>query len=428
MKMDSSTYAHYVAILKQELVPALGCTEPIAIAFCASKTREVLGCFPEKVTIGCSGNIIKNVMGVTVPNSGGLKGIDVATVLGLVGGKSDRLLEALEGVTETDIEKTKALLQDPAFCTCKLVQGDDNLIIVCEMEGQGHTALVEVKNKHTHITRIEKDGVLIFSQGVEAQENLESPDYSLLNIQDIITFADELKIEDVEDVLGPQIAFNSAISKEGLENSWGVNVGSSLLRRNGKDPDVRIKARAAAAAGSDARMSGCAKPVIINSGSGNQGITLTMPIVEYAKELKVSREIELKSLALANLVAIHQKQYIGDLSAYCGVVCAATGSASGVAYMLGGRYEEISNTITNSICTVGGMVCDGAKPSCAAKISIALEAALDGYCMQHHGGVFKQGEGMVKKDVESTIRSVGKMAQVGMQSTDVEILKIMLEK
>jgi L-cysteine desulfidase len=426
--MDKSTYASYVSILKQELVPALGCTEPIAIAYCSSKAREVLGCLPQKVTIGCSGNIIKNVMGVTVPNSGGLKGIDVATVLGLVGGNPDKLLETLQDVTEEHILKTKELLKDPNYCSCKLVQGDDNLIIVCEMEGEGHTALVEIKNKHTHITRIEKDGVLVFSQAVDSDDDLEKPDYSLLNVQDIIAFADNLVMEDVEEILGKQIDFNSEISREGLENPWGVNVGKSLLQRNGDKPSVSIKARAAAAAGSDARMSGCAKPVIINSGSGNQGITLTMPIVEYAKELKASREMVLKSLALANLVAIHQKQYIGDLSAYCGVVCAATGSASGVAYMLGGRYQEISNTIINSICTVGGMVCDGAKPSCAAKISIALEAALNGYSMQENGGVFQQGEGMVKQDVESTIRSIGQMAQVGMQSTDVEILRIMLEK
>lgn len=426
--MDERIYATYVAILKQELVPALGCTEPIAIAFCASKAREILGCLPEKVRIGCSGNIVKNVMGVTVPNSGGLKGIEVATVLGLVGGKPEKLLETLEDVTQEDIEKTKQLLQDPSFCTCDLVMGEDNLIIVCEVQAAGHTALVEVKSKHTHITRIEKDGKLLFSQEVEKNEALEKPDYSLLTIEDIISFADSLNDEDAERLLGKQIAYNSEISKEGLERNWGVNVGRTLLMRNGSNADVRIKARAAAAAGSDARMSGCAKPVIINSGSGNQGITLTMPIVEYAKELKASRSLELRSLALANLVSIHQKQYIGDLSAYCGVVCAATGSASGVAYMKGGRYEEISNTIINSICTVGGMVCDGAKPSCAAKISIALEAALDGYAMQENGGVFKQGEGMVKQDVEKTIRSIGKMAQVGMHSTDVEILKIMLEK
>jgi len=426
--MDEKKYAEYVAILKHELVPALGCTEPIAIAYCSAKAREVLGCLPEKVTIGCSGNIVKNVMGVTVPNSGGLKGIDVATVLGIVGGKPDMLLEVLGSVTAKDIEKTIELLRDPHYCSCTLVQGDDNLIIVCEMEAQGHKVLVEIKNRHTHITRIVKDGELVFSQALEENDGEEVLDYSLLNVQDIISFADCLLVEDVEEVLGKQISYNSEISREGLENSWGVNVGSSLLKTKGVNSDVRTKARAAAAAGSDARMSGCAKPVIINSGSGNQGITLTMPIVEYAKEVKASHETVLKSLAIANLVAIHQKQYIGDLSAYCGVVCAATGSASGVAYMLGGRYEEISNTITNSICTVGGMICDGAKPSCAAKISIALEAALNGYCIQDNGGVFKQGEGMVKRDVESTIRSVGKMAQVGMHSTDVEILRIMLEK
>jgi len=426
--MNEKKYAEYVAILKHELVPALGCTEPIAIAYCSAKAREVLGCLPEKVTIGCSGNIVKNVMGVTVPNSGGLKGIDVATVLGIVGGKPDMLLEVLGSVTAKDIEKTKELLRDPLYCSCTLVQGDDNLIIVCEMEAQGHNVLVEIKNRHTHITRIVKDGELIFSQALEENDGEEVLDYSLLNVQDIISFADCLIVEDVEEVLGKQISYNSEISREGLENSWGVNVGSSLLKTKGVNSDVRTKARAAAAAGSDARMSGCAKPVIINSGSGNQGITLTMPIVEYAKEVKASHETVLKSLAIANLVAIHQKQYIGDLSAYCGVVCAATGSASGVAYMLGGRYEEISNTIINSICTVGGMICDGAKPSCAAKISIALEAALNGYCIQDNGGVFKQGEGMVKRDVESTIRSVGKMAQVGMHSTDGEILRIMLEK
>ncbi|WP_320128792.1 L-serine ammonia-lyase, iron-sulfur-dependent, subunit alpha [uncultured Sphaerochaeta sp.] len=426
--IDKKKYDTYVAILKHELVPALGCTEPIAIAYCSAKAKEVLGCLPEKVKMGCSGNIIKNVMGVTVPNSGGLKGIEVAAVLGIVGGDPSKLLEVLGSVTNEDIEKTKQLLADPSYCSCSLVEGEDNLIIVCEVEGQGHTALVEIKNKHTHITRIEKDGKALFTQESLAEEEAEDLDYNLLNVQDILAFADELKVEDLGMVLENQITFNSEISQEGLKNSWGVNVGRSLLSQNGKLSDVRIKARAAAAAGSDARMSGCALPVVINSGSGNQGITLTMPIVEYAKELKASKELTLKSLALANLIAIHQKQYIGDLSAYCGVVCAATGSACGVAFMQGANYEEISDTITNSICTVGGMVCDGAKPSCAAKISIALEAALNGYSLQGNGGVFKQGEGMVKKDIESTIKSVGKMANVGMHSTDTEILRIMLEK
>jgi len=425
--IDSHTYTQYLEILRQELVPALGCTEPIAIAYCASKTREVLGYFPEKITIGCSGNIVKNVKGVTVPNSRGMKGIDVAAVLGAVGGNPDRLLEALEEVSEKDIEKTKSLLRDSNYCICKLVQGDDNLIIQCEMEGQGHTAFVEIKNKHTFITKIKKDGALVFNQEVENGDDSVTTEYSLLNVHDIIAFAEALDISDIEDTLERQISYNSEISHEGLINSWGVNAGKTLLHKYGQNADISVKARAAAAAGADARMSGCAKPVVINSGSGNQGITLTMPIVEYAKELHISRETTLKALALANLIAIHQKQYIGDLSAYCGVVCAATGGASGVAYMLGGGYEEISNTITNSICTVGGMVCDGAKPSCAAKISIALEAALQGYSMQAVGGVFREGEGMVKQDVEQTIQSIGKMAQVGMHSTDVEILKIMLE-
>lgn len=422
--MEQKIYDNYVKILQHELVPALGCTEPIAIAYAAAKAREVLGEMPESVELCCSGNIIKNVKGVKVPNSNGLKGVDIAATLGIVGGQADSELEVLERVTQEDIERTKELVKQ-GFCTCTLKEGVENLYIVARVKKGIHYAEVTIINRHTLITRIEKDNKVLF----ELATSEKSPEYidkSLLNVRDILDFADNVKIEDVREVLERQIQMNTAISEEGLSHAYGAQVGRTLLKEYGND--VKIRARAHAAAGSDARMSGCSMPVVINSGSGNQGMTVSLPVIEFAKELKVSKEKLYRALVVSNLIAIHQKKYIGSLSAYCGAVSAACGSGAAITYLYGGNYEDISQTIVNTIGNVGGIVCDGAKASCAAKIASAVDAAILAHFLGSNHRTFQPGEGIVQKDVEGTIRSVGYIGRVGMKETDTEILNIMIDR
>lgn len=427
--MDKKIYDAYVAILKTELVPALGCTEPIAIAFAAAKARDVLGSFPETIRVEASGNIVKNVQGVTVPNSGGLKGIDVAATLGAVGGDAEIGLEALSKITEEQIKKAKQLV-DSGFCTCSLVDGKDNLYIRVTAKSGEDTAVVVVSEKHTNITYIEKNGEIIVDKkapGVKTDAGNEA-NKSLLSVRDIIRFADEVNIDDVRAVIERQIEYNIAISKEGLTHEYGARIGRTLEKLYDKN-DVRVRARAAAAAGSDARMSGCPLPVVINSGSGNQGMTVSLPVIEYAKEWNVPHDKLIRALVLANLIALLQKRYIGSLSAFCGAVCAATGAGCGITYLHGGDEDAVARTITNTLADVGGIVCDGAKPSCAAKIASAVDAAILGFELGSHEGVaFKSGEGLVKESAEDTIRSFGRMGREGMRSTDTEILHIMLEK
>ncbi|MGI5092955.1 serine dehydratase subunit alpha family protein [Treponema socranskii] len=427
--MDKKVYDAYVAILKTELVPALGCTEPIAIAFAAAKVRDVLGSFPETIRVEASGNIVKNVQGVTVPNSGGLKGIDVAATLGAVGGDAEIGLEVLSKITEEQIKKTKQLV-DSGFCTCSLVDGKDNLYIRVTAKSGEDTAVVVVSEKHTNIAYVEKNGKVLIdvkSTGVKTDAGNEA-NKSLLSVRDIIRFADEVNIDDVRAVIERQIEYNTAISKEGLAREYGAKVGRTLEKLYDKN-DVRVRARAAAAAGSDARMSGCPLPVVINSGSGNQGMTVSLPVIEYAKEWNVPHDKLIRALVLANLIALLQKRYIGSLSAFCGAVCAATGAGCGITYLHGGDEDAVARTITNTLADVGGIVCDGAKPSCAAKIASAVDAAILGFELGSREGIaFKSGEGLVKKSAEDTIRSFGRMGRDGMRSTDTEILHIMLEK
>lgn len=427
--MNEVLYKNHLAILKSNLQLALGCTEPIAAAYAAAKARAVLGMEPTHLTIECSGNIIKNVNGVVVPNSNGMKGVDVAAVLGLVGGEASRQLEVLEDITEADIQKTKVLIAQ-GFCTCRLVEGVENLYIRVFLEADGgHSAEVVMRDYHTNITHIEKDGEVLLDSALAPEKETASPsagDPSLLNIKNILEFAQSAKLEDVSEVIERQISCNSALSQEGLNHPWGVQMGSTLLAAYGDS--LQVRARAAAAAGSDARMSGCTLPAVINSGSGNQGITVTMPVVVYAQALGVNREQLIRALVVANLISVHQKKYIGSLSAYCGAVSAATGAACGIAWMTGQPYQVICNTIINSIASSGGVVCDGAKPSCAAKIATAVEMALNALELAKLGRVFQPGEGIVKKDAEETIKSVGRMAKDGMKSTDIEILNIMLER
>ncbi len=470
--MDDKIYQGYIKILKEELVPALGCTEPIALAYGAAAAREVFGGMPQHMDVFCSGNIIKNVKSVTVPNSGGMHGIEAAAILGAVGGMPEKKLEVLEGVTREHQEQARKLLAQK-FCTCHLQEGEDNLYIRVEMAGEGHHASVTIAKKHTNIVRVEKDGKTLFAgekgNGCQGSTGQESKGVSnadgnacqertyvlrqegnfcegkrdadeggedarqktgdireLLNVRDILCFADKVRIEDIEEVIGRQVEMNTAISEEGLRNPYGAQVGRTLLAAYGDD--VRVRAKAKAAAGSDARMNGCSLPVIINSGSGNQGMTCSLPVIEFAKELGVSKEKMYRALVVSNLVSIHQKKYIGSLSAYCGAVSAACGAGAAITYLHGGGYEEVSRTITNTIANMGGVVCDGAKSSCAAKIASAVDAAIMAYTLENADHCFKPGEGLVGDDVEDTIKSMGYVGRVGMRSTDVTILNLMIDQ
>lgn len=394
--MNRKIYNEYVTILESELVPALGCTEPIALAYAAAKAKEVLGKMPDHITMRCSGNIIKNVKGVKVPNSGGMKGVEAAAVLGITGGDPSQALEVLEHVTDREIDEAEKLLK-AGFCDCVLKDDVANLYIeayaVCKKTEKSE-ALVVIEDEHTNITHIEKDGQVLFHKEKKeyCQEREKTPDKSLLNLEDIITFANEVQITDVEKVLGRQIKYNTRIAEEGLRNPWGAQVGRVVLEEFGED--VKWRAVAKASAGSDARMSGCALPVIINSGSGNQGMTCSLPVIEFGKELKKSKEEIYRALCVSNLVALNQKKYIGSLSAYCGAVCAAAGAGAGITYLCGGTLEQIENTVVNTIADAGGIVCDGAKPSCAAKISTALQAAILSHKMAMRGLTFARGEGL----------------------------------
>lgn len=422
--MDNRIYREYVEILKEEIVPALGCTEPIAIAYGAAKARQVLGRMPEQITVRCSGNIIKNVRAVTVPHTGDLRGIETSAVLGLVGGDPDKGLEVLECVTDHDVEETRRLLKDREFCKTELLEGVSGLQIITEVSAAGESALVEIAFAHTNIVRIEKNGICLESKKLDLESSIKT-DRKLLSLEQIYDFACEVNPDEVKDILTKQVKDNMKIAREGLANAYGANVGATLLRAYGSD--IHVLARALPAAGSDARMNGCVLPVMINSGSGNQGMTVSLPIAVYADHLGVSEDVMIRALVLGNLIAIYQKNELGKLSAYCGAVSAAAGSAAGIAFLHEAGYGVILDTITNTLANVSGIVCDGAKSSCAAKIASAVDAGLMAFEMASHRRVFQPGEGLVGKDAEDTLKSYGRMGREGMRATDAEILKIMLE-
>ena len=417
-------YASYVEILREELIPAMGCTEPIAIALAAAKARQALGMEPEKCRVEVSGNIIKNVKAVTVPNTGGLKGIEAAAAAGVVAGRPDLELEVLSQVTPEEITAIGAFLGDREIRVLPM-QGDRVFYINVTLLAEDHSACCEIVDYHTNITRIQRDEEVLFQKAGGESETPQQTDRSVLSIEEIIRFADCLDPEDVREVLERQIAYNTAISEEGLRGGWGAEIGRTLLSVYGDN--VAIRAKAAAAAGSDARMSGCELPVVIVSGSGNQGMTASLPVITYARDRGASEEELLRALAVADLVTIHQKTGIGRLSAFCGAVSAGCGAAAGIAYLLGGRYDVIAHTVANTLAICAGMICDGAKPSCAAKIAAAVDAGILGYQMYMHGGhQFVGGEGIIQKGVENTIGNVGRLAREGMRKTDQEILDIMV--
>ena len=424
MKRGDDCYRQYVQILKEELRPAMGCTEPIAIAYAAAKARSVLGSVPERLLVEVSGNIIKNVKSVVVPHTGGLRGIPSAAAAGAVAGDADAELEVLSHVTDEEIAAIGAYLEKTPIEVRHADTGHIFDIMVTAYRGED-SAFVRITDYHTNVVSVKRNNRVLMEKEIALQEENGLTDRACLTIQGIVDFAECVDVEDVREILERQISYNMAIAEEGLRNDYGANIGKTVLR--GREYDINYKMRAWAAAASDARMSGCELPVVINSGSGNQGMTVSLPVIVYAKELDVSHEKLIRSLVLANLIALHQKRFIGYLSAYCGAVSAAAGAGCGICWMKGGTYEQICDVITNCIATAGGMVCDGAKSSCAGKISIAVETALMSVDMALNGHVYRSGEGMVKKDIEETIEAYGRMAAKGMKETDVEILNIMLE-
>ena len=430
--MDNVSYLNHLAILKDELVCALGCTEPIAVAYVAALAREALGTMPDHLIVACSGNIIKNVKSVTVPNSGGQRGIEAAALLGMVGGDATSALEVLQSLT--DEHRTRAAqLAEQGACSVELVEGVPNLYVRVEAEGAGHASVACVADRHTNVVELARDGKPVEVAGVSGKAGADTCstgpdacDRTSLSLESIWEFAHEVKIDDVCEVIEQQLTLNRAISEEGLHGDWGARIGKTLLLT--RPDDISCRARALAAAGSDARMSGCPMPVVINCGSGNQGITSSMPVLEYAEYLRVDHETLVRAVVLSDLTAVHAKRFIGELSACCGAVTAAAGTGAAICYMRGGSFAQYQATIANTLANVGGIVCDGAKPSCAAKIAAAVDAAILGCDMALANVDFRPGEGLVGDSAEDTIRSMGYVGRVGMHPTDVEILNIMIGK
>lgn len=421
-------YSFYDRILNAELKPALGCTEPIAIAFAAASARSYLNHMPERMSVRCSGNIIKNVKGVTVPNSSGMKGIETAALLGAVGGDASLALEVLSTVTDDDRKSVSELLKK-GICTVELAEGVAGLFIEVTAIFGKDSVSVTIENHHNEIARVRKNGEILFSakKGNKESGDDEESLKAYLSVDGIIDYALNAPLKNVRSSLKAQWKYNEQIAEEGLSSSYGASIGRMLLKNYDKR-DVRIRARAKAAAGSDARMSGCPLPVVINSGSGNQGLTVSLPVIEYGLDMGKSEDEILRALALSNLIAIHQKKYIGPLSAYCGAVSAAAGASAAIAFLHTHDEREISDAITNTLASVGGIVCDGAKASCAAKISSALEAAIMGFELaDEQKSSFKGGDGLVKDDIENTIKTFGKVGKDGMRETDIEILHLMLD-
>ena len=449
MKLSENEYQNYTAILRAELIPAMGCTEPIALAYCAAKAREILGCMPDSVLVEASGNIIKNVKSVVVPNTNGLKGMEAAAAAGIVAGEADRALEVIAGVTEGQKEEISRFLKAGKI-QVRPMDTEEVLDMAVTLWKGGEEARVQISRSHTNIVLIEKDGEALYrekcadkvlraaedadndgGQGAVGSKpevgakggNREEADRALLNMEAIYDFAETVDPDDVREVIGRQIALNTAISEEGLKGNYGANIGRVLLHTYGND--IKNRAKAAAAAGSDARMSGCEMPVVINSGSGNQGMTVSLPVIEYAKELGCPEEKLYRALVLSNLTAIHQKSGIGRLSAYCGAVSAGCAAGCGIAYLQGGDLEAVNHTLVNALAIVSGIICDGAKPSCAAKIASSVDAGILGYAMYREGQQFYGGDGIISKGVEKTIGNVGRLGKDGMKETDKEIIRIM---
>lgn len=424
--MNVNTQNSYLAILKEELILATGCTEPIAIAYCAATLREVLGAKPTAIVAEVSGNIIKNVKSVIVPNTGDMRGIEAAVAAGVIAGKSENGLQVLAEVSDTQLSEIRDYLLDTQI---EIVCANTPCMLDITLHGTAGSdrATVRIANNHTNIVYKEKNGEALMSLPVSASAEDRLTDKRCLNVEDIIRFADTVPIELLEPILEPQVRLNSAIAAEGLKGSWGAQIGK-ILMEDYDGTDIKTEAKAWAAAGSDARMSGCEMPVVILSGSGNQGITASVPVIRYAKRLDCTTEQLYRALAVSDLVTVHQKTGIGRLSAYCGAISAGVGAGAGICYLSGGGYTAVAHTIVNAVAILSGTICDGAKPSCAAKIAAAVDAGIMGYRMYLHHREFRDGEGIVSDSVDGTIANVGILAQQGMLQTDKTILEIMQKK
>ncbi len=422
MEKNNIKYKVYIDILRKELVLAKGCTEPIALAYCAAKVRSVLGQIPDRVLVEVSGNIIKNCKSVVVPNTGGLKGIETAVAIGIIAGNEKLELEVLKDISEKQITDFKNYLKENKI---EIKKSDSNNLLDIKIEAyKGEDkAVVRICHKHTNIVYIQKNDEIILDKNEEEKGETNSLRYDLLTIEDIYDFAKSVDIKDIEEIIKRQIDLNTVISKDGLENSYGANIGSTLLKLYGDD--IRNVAKAKAAAGSDARMNGSEYPVVVNSGSGNQGLTVSIPVIEYAKKFDIDDDTLYRALVVSNLCAIHQKSKIGYLSAFCGAVSAGAAAGAGIAFLKGGDYKDIAHTIVNALAITSGIICDGAKSSCAAKIAFSVEAGILGYEMYKMGEQFYGGDGVVSKGVEHTIANIGHLGKVGMKETDKEILSIM---
>ena len=421
--MEAIIYDAYIRLLRRELVPAMGCTEPIAVAYAAAVAKKELGVLPEKVDILVSANIIKNVKSVIVPNTGGLHGIEAAAAVGIIAGQPEKELLVISEVSEIQQKEVSEYVKTAAF-TLNESKSGALFDISITLHGGGHSAHCRIAGEHTNIISIERDGEIVYSADSKKITPKLSEEKDLLSVERIVEFADNLKIEDVEDIFSRQIDCNMAIAKEGLKNNYGAKIGQVLL--SSRENDVLTRAKAYSAAASDARMGGSEMPVIINSGSGNQGITASVPVIIYGEELGVSKDKLYRSLAVSNLITIHLKNGIGPLSAYCGVISAGCGAAAGISYLYGGNFCEVAHTVVNALAINSGVICDGAKASCAAKIASAVEAGILGMEMFRRGNEFLGGDGIVSKGVENTIKNVSQLVGKGMRKTDNEIIKIML--
>ncbi len=425
MERNDPVYQTCLEILRRELISAMGCTEPVALAYCAAVSRATLGALPDRITVEASGNIIKNVKSVVVPNTGGQRGIAAAVCIGALAGDAQAGLEVLARIQPEDRERLVAYMAETPVEVKPLISENLLDMIVTVYSGASR-ASVRIANEHTRIVRIEKDGRILREEEARQEGNAEGqPDYELLTVEKIWDFATTCDPEDVRDILDRQIAQNTAIAEEGLRKNYGANIGKVLLKTGN---DVRTRARAYAAAGSDARMNGSEMPVVICSGSGNQGLTASLPVIVYARELQADREKLYRALLISTLVTIHAKSGIGRLSAYCGAVSAGAGAGCGIAYLLGGNERDIAHTIVNALAITSGIVCDGAKSSCAAKIATAVETGIFGYEMYRNGQQFYAGDGLVVKGVENSIANFGRLARIGMRGTDEEIIRLMTEK
>ena len=420
MDRNSNTYKAYVELLRRELVPAMGCTEPIAVAFCAAKARAILGTMPDEIVIQASGNIIKNVKSVIVPHTGGMRGLEAAAAVGVLYGDAESGLEVISRVT-ADEEKSLADTMKSFKIKVSPLESEHLLDLIISVIKGDDSVSVRIEDQHTNITEIIENGKCTYFES-NAEKTEHEPEKNPLTVAEIFDFSNTVELDDIRDILERQIAYNTAISREGLEKNYGARIGQLLLMRDGH---VRTKAKAWAAAGSDARMGGCDMPVVINSGSGNQGMTASLPVIAYAEHYGKSRDELLRALTLSNLITLHLKYGIGRLSAYCGAVSAGASAGAGIAYLLTGDLRTVNHTIVNALAISSGIVCDGAKASCAAKIAMAVDAGIMGYEMHLQNCQFYGGDGLVSKGVENTIRNISALGHDGMKETDKKIIEIM---